>query len=261
MWKCVVVDDDFQVVQGLRKFIEESGLDIQCVGTAGDGKEALEVIRKVKPNIVMTDVSMPVMDGLEMVESLRSEGYPGEIVILSGYADFQYAQQAIRFHVSDYLLKPITLADLHKVLDKVVSSLGDRHSVSVDDRGWYENSRHRETVDVMLRYIQDNYNHDINLEDMSKLLFLSSNNLNQIFKRDTGETFTNYLIRFRMEKAKELLLEGKYFVYEVAERVGYKNMPYFSNIFRKYTGHKPSELFRPCDEFPSAKMLEAEAGR
>lgn len=244
MWKIVIVDDDFQVVEGMKRIIAQSGLDIACVGEALDGAEALEIVRKTRPDIVLTDINMPVMDGLEMIETLKAEEYPGEIIILSGYADFQYARQALRFHVHDYLLKPVTLPDVHEVLEKAVQSLNDRHKVVVAGIGWNENHRHKETVASILRYVDEHYSEDITLEDLSRQLFLSRNYLNKVFKRDTGETFTNYLIRVRMEKAKELLLGGRHYIYEIAEMVGYKNVPYFSNIFRRYTGYKPSELGR-----------------
>ncbi|MDL2317871.1 response regulator [Eubacteriales bacterium OttesenSCG-928-A19] len=244
MWKIVVVDDNPQVIGGLRRFIEQSGLDVVCVGDACDGQEALEVIRATNPDIVLTDICMPVMDGLEMIERLKAQEYPGAIIILSGYADFQYAQQAIRFQVNDYLLTPTTLPELRAVLEKVLAELSKRGSIVISGLGWRDNHRHKETVSFMVQYIHEHYQEDICLEDLSKQLFLSRNYLNQVFKRETGETFTNYLIRVRMEKAKELLLGGQYFIYEVAEMVGYSNAPYFSNLFRKLTGYKPSDLGR-----------------
>ncbi|MNG23471.1 HTH-type transcriptional regulator YesS [compost metagenome] len=80
------------------------------------------------------------------------------------------------------------------------------------------------------------------MEDLSKQLYLSRNYLNRMFKKATGETFTNYLIRLRLEKAKVLLAEGKYMIYEISEKVGYKNVAYFSSIFKKHFGMNPSEL-------------------
>jgi Response regulator containing CheY-like receiver domain and AraC-type DNA-binding domain len=242
MWKIVLVDDDFQLVCELRKFIEQAGLNLECVGDAGNGRAALDVIHKTKPDIVMTDISMPIMDGLEMIEQLKTEEYPGVIILLSRFANFQYAQQALRFRVSDYLLKPAALPDLRNVLEKAVKELDGRRQVLVSGLNWNYNSRHKDTVDFMVRYINQNYGSDISLNDISKQLYLSCNYLNQIFQRDIGETFKNYLIRMRMEKAKDLLMEGKHYIYEVAEMVGYKNVSYFSNIFRKYTGYKPSEV-------------------
>jgi YesN/AraC family two-component response regulator len=242
MWKIVVVDDDCHVAEGLKKFIQQSGPEVTYAGAAADGREAMNLIRSEKPDIVLTDIMMPVMDGLEMIEELKKEGYPGEIIILSGYADFQYARQALRFQVNDYLLKPITLDELHDSLQKASARLSDRGRIVKTGPGWSADNRHRDTVDYMIRFAEENYNKNICLDDLARILPFSRNYLNHVFKVNTGETFTNFLIRVRMEKAKALLLEGRYYIYEIAGMVGYKNIPYFSYIFHRYTGFKPSDL-------------------
>ncbi|MFE5324501.1 response regulator [Paenibacillus sp. NPDC056579] len=530
MWRVLIIDDDFQVLEGMKRSIPWEQLEAQWVGEAMDGKEGLAVIKETNPDIVITDIYMPVMNGLEMIEQLREERYSGEIVILSGYSDFQYARQALRLQVSDYLSKPVTLEELRTVLERVIkeleakelqkleqeevrrrlmmyepfvqkewlksvvtgtfdkavadeslklsgkaywqqrshavmgieltntvrisnvtltdwnlfrfaqaniirellaeqwpeSELVELHShhaaivfhmtqglsleeavhklqaigdsivhfirkylqleirigigsiktdwkqisnsteeafldllrqtitnqgdsatlaageeiairpvkfyqelaeaivysreeatrsiidgyvqqlrempaitpaylqylcselwtifayalhtagivldelfpdspvaqeigkiATIDDfkqwlqdkirvigssRGWNENSRHKDAVDFMIDYAHSRYSEEINLEDLSKQLYLSRNYLNQIFKKATGETFTNYVIRVRMEKAKALLLEGKSMIYEISEKVGYKNVPYFSSLFKKYYGMNPSEI-------------------
>ncbi|WP_282940924.1 response regulator transcription factor [Paenibacillus sp. RC67] len=530
MWRVLIIDDDFQVLEGMRKSIPWEELDAEWVGEAMDGEEGLSIIRDTQPDIVITDIYMPVMNGLEMIEQLRNEQFPGEILILSGYSDFQYARQALRLQVTDYLSKPITVAELRSVMERVIKELeakewkkmeqeevrrrlmlyepfvqkewlksvatgtfdrkiadesltlsdkaywalrnhqvmgmelmstlrlsnlsltdwnlfrfavaniirellvedwpeaeyvelhshhaavvyhikpemskevvlhklhliGERITecvreylkleirigfgtmktnwkeisnsteeafldllqqsiaseqpidavsngkeigirpvkfyqelaeaivyskeettdqiiegyvhqlkempslssayvqylckelwtifayslyntgivldelfqgspvtqeiarigtaeelelwlkskikIIVSSRGWSENSRHKDAVDFMIHYAHIHYAEEINLEDLSKQLYLSRNYLNQIFKKATGETFTNYLIRVRMEKAKALLIEGKSMIYEISEKVGYKNVPYFSSIFKKYYGMSPSEL-------------------
>jgi len=530
MWKILIIDDDFQVLEGMKQSIDWAGLDAEWVGEAMDGKEGLDKIRELQPDIVITDIYMPVMNGLDMIEQLRDENFAGEMIILSGYSDFQYARQALRLQVSDYLTKPLTLDELRTVLERVIQELevkemkkleqeevkrrlmkyepfvqkewlkavvtgtidqtlmneslslsdqkvwlqryhlvmgielvrtdrisnlslmdwslfrfalanvireilaemwseseyielhshhgavifhvephmqkkealnkvriigermkecvsiylhltiriglGDMKSlrelsdsteeafldllqqsivpeqsdqspilaekeisirrikfyqelaeaivyskeetidqiidvymlqlqqlstitpaflqyvckelwaiftytlynagivleelfpelslnqeidrihtpeelriwlkektqIIISSRGWNENSRHKEAVDFMIDYVHHHYAEEITLELLSKHLYLSRNYLNQIFKKATGETFTNYLIRVRMEKAKSLLIEGKFMIYEIAEKVGYKNVPYFSSIFKKYNGVSPSEI-------------------
>ncbi|NOV02620.1 response regulator transcription factor [Paenibacillus planticolens] len=529
MWKILIIDDDFQVLEGMKKAIPWEAIDAEFVGEASDGAEGLEMIGRTKPDIVITDIYMPVMNGLEMIERLREANFPGELIILSGYTDFQYARQALRLQVSDYLSKPVTVDELRTVLEKVIKELeakelikmeqeeikkrlmlyepfgqqewlksvitgtfqkwaaalnpppseqqywlhrnhlvmgielmstirtanlslidwnlfrfalaniiqeiltedwpesdfielhshhaaimfhiersepmdtalariktiGDRIAVCIltylqlniriglgqikaawqeisdsteeafldllqmtiipspgkpsslpsnlairpikfyqelaeaivyskeetaaqivdayirqlqimpsitpaylqylctelwtifayslysvgivldelfpeahlpseisqiqtpaqlqewlrakihiiaTSRHWSENSKHKEAVDFMIQYAHDHYAEEVSLEDMSKQLYLSRNYLNQIFKKATGETFTNYLIQVRMKKAQALLAEGKHLIYEIAEKVGYKNVPYFSSIFKKYTGMSPSEV-------------------
>ncbi len=123
MWKIVIIDDDPRVLQGMKNSIPWGELGAEWVGESIDGKQGLELIRRTQPHIVLTDIYMPVMNGIEMIELLRSERYEGKVVILSGYSDFQHARQALRLNVDDYLSKPVTLQTIRGVLGKVISRL------------------------------------------------------------------------------------------------------------------------------------------
>lgn len=535
MWKIAIVDDERQVLKGMKRAIPWDELGAEWVGEALNGEDGLEMIRGSQPDIVITDLYMPAMSGLDMMEQLRKEGFRGKLIILSGYSDFEHARQALRFGVSDYVSKPISLPTLKSILGKVILELEEEekkrtrqgelefkitmyepfiekewvrsaavgtldHSykdnahlpppyhywleskhislglelirderaccLSVSDwnlirfavsniacevagklfqnieytelhgtralliihpevegitelenklielsvrlidninsylklmtrigiggmkdswtkisdsteeaframdqrviritpthevyifqkntnseqetvplfpvkfsyklatamkasqeaeahqlvldyitemkeqdgispgyvqmlgselwgiityslyetglvldelfthdqitkeigglivpdqlKSWLTNkitkicsrqgkgsSKHRQVVDFMTSYIHENYAEDLTLSDLSDKVFISRNHLSIIFKNITGETFNNYLTRVRIEKARELLLERKMLVYEVAEQVGYKNIPYFSTLFKKMTGMNPTEL-------------------
>ncbi|NEW05009.1 response regulator transcription factor [Paenibacillus sp. SYP-B3998] len=542
MWKLVVVDDDYHILQGFKKAIAWDTLGIEWVGEAENGQDGYELIVREKPDIVLTDIYMPQLNGLEMIERLRSEGIEAKYIVLSGYSDFEYARKALRLNVADYLSKPVTLDDLKQVLNKVLDTLHEeienrQEFVSLTDKismyepfvqkqwlrtlisgatdpiihmqlpeaflswdqqrhfvmavellrtprirnasmqDWYlfrfavgnvikellaqhwpdsqfieiqsshmmivlhreseaqelavieqitnlghemvrcmetylqlqvrvgvgsprsawreisdsaeeafqvlsteqvhsasvqfysqfkgtqsegtdvlyqletgpvkffqiladslrymqmdqarqialdffgqfenrpvdysymrnlglqlwavlgyalndldhtiqetypmidiqkemehiyrydqlekwlldkleqlygnrvtnENPRHKEAVEFMIQYIHEHYAEDITLETLANKIFISRNYLNKIFKKTTGETFMNYLIRVRMEKAELLLLQGKWMIYEVAEQVGYSIPSYFSTVFKKYTGKNPSDLMKERD--------------
>jgi two-component system response regulator YesN len=85
---------------------------------------------------------------------------------------------------------------------------------------------------------------DLRLADLAEKVFISRNYLSNIFRDATGETFNDYLTKVRIEKAKSLLAEGKLMVYEIAERVGYKNVPYFTTLFKKHTGRNPTDFVK-----------------
>ncbi|OCT15403.1 hypothetical protein A8709_15085 [Paenibacillus pectinilyticus] len=517
MWKIAIVDDDFQVLRGLRHIIPWAELDAEFAGEAIDGESGLELIREVEPDIVITDLYMPGISGIEMIEKLRGEGFQGRFVIHSGYTDFEYARQAIRLDVDDYLNKPITIAQIREVLFRTIRRLEDSYLEKMEkkklvsfvqnyekqmadeqlasllngtmqasapelklasmDRRWLDmdqqvvvlelvktdrvsdisvadwhlfrfamsnvtkeltqeawpdsefvwlfgpysalvlhltrteamaevlerttqflqtltssmlrylgltvkaavgqrvtkweqlkisadeafetlnaseqghgalelvrqvsqaleqsnedelwthmqrymdrqeasgqagdpklfyrvlatemwtllqyaaqqadmsiahsdenelvtttetiinrvdlenflqakvksiglkrqpliSQKHKAAVDFMLGYIHEHYAKDITMDELAGQLFISKNYLNQLFKKVTGETFMNYVIRVRLEKAKALLLEGNLLIYEVAEQVGYQNVPYFSTLFKKYCGINPSDLLK-----------------
>ncbi|TXK84445.1 response regulator transcription factor [Paenibacillus sp. N3.4] len=542
MWRLVVVDDDFHILQGFKKAIPWENFGVEWVGEAENGLDGYELIAREKPDIVLTDIYMPQLNGLEMIEKLRADGIEAKYIVLSGYSDFEYARKALRLNVFDYLSKPITMVDLKQVLGKALDELNEevenrqeiaslsnkismyepfvqkqwlsalisgstdpviymqlpaafaewdqqRHFVmavellrtprirnaSLQDwhlfrfavgniinellvqhwsnsqfieiqsshimivfHGWQEapeppwaeqvaalgnemvrcmntylnlqvrigvgssrlswkeiaesaeeafqvlateqslsanvlfyshiktmqlegnikleqleigpvkffriladslrymqmdqarqtardffiqfenrsvdylyvrnlgmqlwavlgyalndldnsiqdmyamidiqkdmdniyrgdqleswlldrldqlygnrimneNPRHKEAVEFMIQYIHEHYAEDITLETLSNKIFISRNYLNKIFKKATGETFMNYLIRVRMEKAELLLLQGKWMIYEVAEQVGYSIPSYFSTVFKKYTGKNPSDLMKDRD--------------
>lgn len=516
MWKIVIIDDDFQVAKGLRKAIPWEELDAEFAGEAIDGESGLALIKEVNPDIVLTDIYMPVMNGIQMIEELKKRReFVGRFVILSGYNDFEYARTAIRLGVDDYLTKPVTVDQIRSVLRRTIEKLEETYlsrlesdqtaaetikeqrqeevllallngwtlpgdppvfacrlkeqnsmilvmevlrneriqSLSLADwnlfkfavsniadevlseqwkeaifvwlfgnyaamllpsaeeespletyqhakklgmllvnnmraylglevriglgkvnRGWegikgsadeamqqllgapwpiadgtpdlklyYHDiakalqekrdeeavqlinqyieertkfeinhepmgfrmlatevwtllhnamlmsnlpglqteeegqimrdlalmtephrivewfqgqihslrktqqippiqEKHRKAVQFMIEYVHQHYAEDITLEQLASQLYISKNYLNQLFKRVTGETFTNYVIRVRIEKAKALLLDGNYLIYEVSEKVGYQNVPYFSTLFKKYCGVSPSEI-------------------
>ncbi|UJF33876.1 response regulator [Paenibacillus hexagrammi] len=542
MWKIAIIDDDRQVLQGMKRAIPWDELEAVWVGEALNGRDGLQMIRDMQPDIVISDIYMPVLNGLDMIEELRKEEFPGKIIILSGYSDFEYARQALRLNVSDYMSKPVSLPTLTTVLGKVVEELAqeeekrikqdemeqklslyepfiekewvqsavagtleasfrseellppayrfwldsrhlvigldlvrdvrassltlsdwnlfrfavsnivceitrevypsfeytelhgtrsalvlhpapdqelqpdalqelgkklienigsflklvirvgignlkdswedipdsteeafraidlkekrmdpaydlymyggealklerdssgsaagirpvkfylelagaikasqetqaqeivseyiallerqgsispdylqslagelwgifayclyevgmmlddifandqiakemtgltkpsqlaewlnDKISVICSSRQWKGNSKHRQAVDFMLQYVHEHYAEDITLGDLADKVYISRNHLSIIFKNVTGETFNTYLTRVRVEKARELLLDRKMLVYEVAEKVGYKNVPYFSTLFKKFTGMNPTELVK-----------------
>ncbi len=517
MWKIVIIDDDPNVLAGMKTGIPWETLNAEWAGEGTDGQQGLVVIRQVQPDIVIVDISMPVMNGLDMIGTLRNEGYAGKFIILSGYSDFEYARQALRLDVDDYLTKPVTVDSLIAVLKRAIHRLdknnqeqaglhamleqmqqyesyivkewlksavtgtphpqtvrldaidaciqrweGQRHLVvgielvdtlklinwkrhdwnlllfalenvirellagewtdfeyinlhshravvllhddgrrladdelilqaerfaniipysvhrnlrlsvrvgiggvksgfrefadSFDEafrqcsasrplfaavrsirfyhqlveavrncqesqafglideyvshlkelkqissaeltqlgnelwtilayslydlgielerirprfeipeaetlehladwlhsivsdilrsRHWNDNIKHKQAVDFMINYIREHYNEEITLGDLSRHVFISQNYLGQIFKNVVGETLNQYVTRIRMDKAKELVLEGKYYIYEIAEKVGYSNIPYFTTQFKKQIGFNPSELLK-----------------
>ncbi|MCL6457285.1 MAG: response regulator, partial [Gorillibacterium sp.] len=125
MWRIAIVDDERQVLQGMKRVIPWDELDAEWVGEALNGADGLEVIRATQPDIVITDIYMPAMNGLDMIEQLRKDGFSGKIIILSGYSDFEHARQALRYGVSDYVSKPISVPTLKSILGKVIQELID----------------------------------------------------------------------------------------------------------------------------------------
>lgn len=125
VWKIAIIDDERQVLQGMKRAIPWDELEAEWVGEAMNGVDGLNMIRITQPDIIITDIYMPLMNGLDMIEQLRKEEFPGKIIILSGYSDFEHARQALRYNVSDYVSKPISMPTLKVILNKVIQELID----------------------------------------------------------------------------------------------------------------------------------------
>ena len=130
--KIVIVEDEIRIREGLIKLLGRIDRNYQVVGEADNGKSGLELILSIKPDLIITDVQMPEMDGLEMLRCLQKEGVFPKVIILSAYSEFSYAQQAIKLGVSEYLIKPIMINELTQSLRAVEQQL----KAEVEKDGW-----------------------------------------------------------------------------------------------------------------------------
>ena len=123
LYRIILVDDEEEVRKGIIRKIDWETLGFQVVGDAENGEEALEMIEQLEPDMVMTDIRMPYMDGLTLSAKIRQK-YPSiKIIIFSGFDDFEYAQQAIKLNVTEYILKPVNVEELTEILTRVHENL------------------------------------------------------------------------------------------------------------------------------------------
>ena len=240
MYKVLIVEDEDIIRKGLMFMVNWQEADCVVVGEGVDGQDGLEKIRENRPDIVIVDINMPVKDGLAMLEeSIGQYGY--DAIIVSGYSEFEYARKAIGLGVTEYLLKPVNFNELYDALDKIIrkqtaaarlrddmkqidmekKKLGILDGISCDKVK--EGNRY---VEFMMDYIKEHYSSRVSLTDVSEQCGMSC-------------TFNDFLNRYRMQKAVELLKENKYKVYEIADLVGFSDYKYFIKVFKKYVGCSP----------------------
>ena len=229
MKKIVIVEDEFRTRQGLGHLINKVDLGCRVIGEAENGYEGLKMIRDLEPDIVITDIRMPKIDGLEMIEKVQAMGIECVFAILSGYADFEYARQGLRLGVKEYLLKPATISDVKELLRKLSEEGKER-----EEDG--QTAEYSPAVKEMVSVIEENYGMRLGLDGFSDRFRLTPEYLSNLFAKETGMTFSNYLKKVRIEKAKELILNTDMKIYEVAYSVGYPDQKYFSKVFKEYTG-------------------------
>ena len=246
MLKVLVVEDEELIRKGIVLAVDWAALDCVVVGEASNGEEALDAVERYDPTLIITDLKMPRMDGLEMIRRLRERGCTAYVIILTAYDSFEYAQSALRLGAVDFLLKPFHDGDLERAVTNLRLRFGPSSgagggSPAPPILGLKKGDKSKYVLGAM-DYIGAHYNDPgISVGAIAQHLGLSEGHLSHLFKQETDYTLLNYLTRYRIHKAMELLRDCRAKVYEVAEQVGYKDITYFSATFKKLVGMSPSE--------------------
>lgn len=225
----LIADDELLVRSGIKFAIGEMELPLSVVGEANNGAAAMDLLRLKKPDIVITDIKMPLINGLDLIRQANEEleNVP-QFIIVSGYADFEYAKQAMQYGVFYYVLKPIKAGELREALQGCTA----RFSFPKSDSG---------SARALISYIDTNYNRNISLEELSAKFCFSMKHTAALVKKHTGKSFTDYLADLRMETAFALLLKTEMKVKEIAAYVGYEDPQYFHRVFKQKTGQTPAQ--------------------
>ena len=252
MYQVYIVDDAVLTRKALVMTMPWDQWGCVVVGSADDGEKAFEDIREMEPDIVITDIRMVHVGGLELIGRCRAQGIRSHFIIISGYNEFEYAKAALRMEVLDYILKPIDDEELHGAVEKAVQRIGESRAMMAEHREQDGESRSllleydEKNINAYLRraleYVQANYGRELSIRDVASYLSISESYLAKLFKVELKITFLEYLTRVRMRRAMELMREKNMPIYEVAERVGYRDYRHFSATFKKLAGVGPKEF-------------------
>ncbi len=242
--KLLIVDDEIQIREGLKEATDWKSMGFEEVFIAENGIEALDIYRAVQPEIVITDIRMPGMDGLELSRKIREYSALTKIVILSGYFELDYAKKALHAGVNDYELKPIRIKNLIRLLldlkDKYDEETAEKKEdplLGVPVRSGGMNPSIAKAVD----YMKKNFSKELSIETMAAHLGITPNYYSHLFKKETGIPFSEYLNKIRIHEAKELLRQTSLMAYQIMERVGFHNYKYFIQVFKRLEGVSPSD--------------------
>ncbi|WP_164472727.1 response regulator transcription factor [Cohnella candidum] len=239
-YKLLICDDERMIREGILHAVDWPSIGIGTVATAKDGEEGWSWAREHRPELVITDIRMPKLDGLELLNRIMLAFPYTKVILLTGHGEFEYAQQAIRGRAFDYVLKPTNPEALITVCTFALEELSAnaKRTVLATEEEKDESER---LIQQIVRYVQEHFKEQITLETAAKQVHLSTVHLNRVLKKEMGTTFLEYLTHVRIEEAKRLLLSTRLTVHEISFDVGYRDPKYFSQLFRKMTGSKPSE--------------------
>lgn len=246
MLKVLIVDDEKLVRKGIVLGVDWLALDCMVVAEASNGLEGLEAARKFNPDLIITDIKMPKMDGIEMLKLLRETNKEVHVIFLTAYSDFSYAQRAVKLSASDYLLKPFQDGELEETVLRVQKKIAEgRKQVdpNIKEVGiMLKKGDKSKYVMEAIDYVAGHYNdRKLSVDTIAESLGISGGHLSRIFKKETDYTIMSYITQYRIHTAMNLLCDCRYKVYEVAELVGYRDITYFSSMFKKMVGVAPSE--------------------
>lgn len=243
MLKLLIIDDEIAILRGIAKIVKESKTPYTKIQSALDAKEALTMMDYFRPDLIITDIIMPGQNGLEFIKEVKDQRMCNRFLILSGYDEFEYAQQAIRMKVIDYLLKPIDKIEFINLLKRIAKeTLEDKQSMG-KQKARSDLTSYSFPIRSIIHYIRQNYHEDLYLDKFSDLTNLHPNYLSSLFKKEVGVTIIQYLQNFRIEKAKKLLIKYPSIpVHTIGNQVGYRNSQHFMKVFKKNVGYTPSDF-------------------
>ncbi len=236
----VIAEDEELLLGNLIGKVNSLDLGFRIIGTAQTGVDALDLVSAHVPDLLITDIKMPVMDGIELLSRV-SEQYPEmKTIIISGYSDFDYAKVAIRCHVNEYLLKPVDAQELRDALFSIKTQL-DLARKNLDAAYDLPNVITKEdAAEVLREFIRVHYKTNFNLEDVVSKMNYSSDYVTKVFSGIYGMSPVKYAISLRIHDAQHLLIQNpELSVQQIGELVGYEEVSYFSRVFKKYAGISP----------------------
>ena len=238
MYSIMIVEDEYLVRQGIASLVDYEQFGMRVIAQAENGREAWQKFQENPADILLTDINMPQMNGLELAKLVRDQAPKCHIVFLTGYDDFDYARTAIKLGADDYLLKPFSKDDVEEMLAKVQTKL-DKERKKAQIQNLVDQGQHSELEDSIHARLADS---ELSLKNLAFQLGFSPSYLSVLIKKELGLPFQDYLIQERMKKAKLLLLTTDLKIYEIAEQVGFEDMNYFSQRFKQVVGLTPRQF-------------------
>lgn len=241
--RVVLVDDEIIIREGFKKLFDWEAHDCEVVGEAADGMEAIAQIDRLKPDIVIMDINIPILNGLKVIQTCRARYSDMAFIIVSGYDDFSYCREALRLQITDYILKPVNYEEFGSSIDRLKIALFEKKTAETSNDHAADVPEER-TITGITRYLQNHLSEEISLNILSDEFHLNAQYISQLFKNEIGVNFLSYLTNIRMEHAKKLLISTDLSIGEISEQSGYGDYRVFTKAFKKSTGSTPSQYRR-----------------
>ncbi len=251
MIRVLFADDDQWILDAMQYVIDWKSCGFDVIGTAANGRDAYELIVKNHPDVIFTDIVMPGMTGLELLKKLMMEKTDIEVIILTGYSEFKYAQEACRWGAFDYILKPVEVENLMDTLERVkekIDVMKSNEEVAVAELQPLPNSSNQ-ILTAILKYMNENIEEDLHLYRVAENFHFNPSYISQLFKKELGVSYSEFLTRIRMNAAEKLLLETDMPIKSVCDKTGIYDYFYFNKLIKKYKGLTPNQIRKKVNNY------------
>ncbi|WP_219838093.1 response regulator [Paenibacillus sp. R14(2021)] len=247
----LIVDDEPRSREGMKKMLAAWAAGQYELLTADNGAGALRILGETTVDLMITDIRMPEINGLNLVTRMKETPMQRQpaVILISGHAEFEYAQQAIQLSVVNYLLKPVSKEKLIAAVEEALKSgeergriellqkMADPRLMDVTDG----EAAFSDPVRQAIVYVETHFGAAVSLKEVAEHVHLNGSYFSALFKEQSGMTFSEYVARRKLQKAKELLLKTKLPIAEIAERIGYQTAKYFNKVFKEYEARSPGQ--------------------
>ncbi len=242
MYRVVLIDDESIIVEGLTKVVDWPSYGCEVIATAGNATDGAQAIRIHRPDIVFTDIRMPDQDGLTMLAGLKSEFPNMQVTVLTGYRDFEYAQEAVRLGVTRLLLKPSKMDEINEAMKTMTANLAHGHQTENPSEGdAQQKSANSFLVRTAVAYMEAHYAQRLTLQNVADHCYVSQWHLSKLLNKHTEKTFYDLLNSIRIGQAKRLLADPTKTIGDISALVGYTDPGHFARTFKKLEGVSANE--------------------
>lgn len=242
----IIAEDEQLIRRNIVKKLNSIGGRFYVAGEAHNGAAALDQIKLNHADILITDIKMPVMDGLALTREVRNSYPQTRIIIVTGHDEFTFAKQAIALGVKNYLLKPVNIQELKKTLISVQMEIEQEEKErNVELSIFPDLNSQRDMVESIQEFLRLNYSNELSMDDVARRFHISREYLSRAFKKHAGIGPNRFVRNIRIAASQKLLDENPGMeIKEIALAVGFEDQGYFSRVFKKVTGKSPVEYRR-----------------
>lgn len=237
--KTIVIADDEEIERRYLKNLFNRQKEYNVIGEARNGVEVIKLVEKLQPNIIIMDIYMPMMNGLDSAYKIKKHSPDTLIILNTAYADFEFAKKALDYHLDAYLLKPAKEQQILETIQacfKYNDYFSDKYTNNIKISDISE-----KPVEILKEYIERNSCRDIRLEELAELVHFTPSYVSKLFRQETGQTLKEYINTAKIKMAKRFLEETEQSIQEIASSSGFNSISHFNRVFRQHTDMSPHQ--------------------